>query len=78
MQKEKVVIIGAGPAGLCAAYKLLSESDKYDVTILEEDKQVGGISKTIKYKNNRMDLGGHRFFSKNEKSSIHSDVLFPT
>lgn len=66
MQKEKVVIIGAGPAGLCAAYKLLSESDKYDVTILEEDKQVGGISKTIKYKNNRMDLGGHRFFSKNE------------
>lgn len=66
MQKKKVVIIGAGPAGLCAAYKLLSESDEYEVVILEEDKQVGGISKTIKYKNNRMDLGGHRFFSKDE------------
>ena len=62
---SKVAIIGAGPAGLTAAYKL-SEKKGYDITILEEEKQVGGISKTIRYKENRMDIGGHRFFSKDE------------
>lgn len=65
--KKKVVIIGAGPAGLTAAYELLRRSNDYDVTILEECSQVGGISKTINYKGNRMDLGGHRFFSKSDK-----------
>ncbi len=64
---QKVVIIGAGPAGLTAAYELLKKSNNYQVIILESDKQVGGISKTINYHNNYMDLGGHRFFSKNEE-----------
>lgn len=59
---KQVVIIGAGPAGLTAAWKLLQKG--YKVTILEADKQVGGISKTIDYKGNKMDIGGHRFFTK--------------
>lgn len=63
---KKVVIIGAGPAGLTAAYELLKEKENYEVIILEEQNQVGGISKTIAYKQNRMDLGGHRFFSKDD------------
>ena len=62
--KKKVVIIGAGPAGLTAGYELLKRSNEYEVVILESEKLVGGISKTINYKGNRMDLGGHRFFSK--------------
>ena len=65
--KKEVIIIGAGPAGLTAAYKLLKESKEYNVTILEETKDIGGISKTVNYKGNRMDIGGHRFFSKNKE-----------
>ena len=61
---QKVIIIGAGPAGLTAADKLLDEKEKYDVTILEETSEIGGISRTVKYNGNRMDIGGHRFFSK--------------
>ncbi len=62
---KKVIIIGAGPAGLTAAYELLRDgSDEYQVTVLEETNAIGGISKTVNYKGNRMDMGGHRFFSK--------------
>ena len=62
---EKVIVIGAGPAGLTAAYELLKQGGgKYEVTVLEETNEIGGISKTVKYKGNRMDMGGHRFFSK--------------
>ncbi len=62
---KKVIIIGAGPAGLTAAYELLKDgSGEYDVTVLEETNAIGGISKTVNYKGNRMDMGGHRFFSK--------------
>lgn len=63
MNEDKTaVIIGAGPAGLTAAYELnkLGRSS----VILEADQQVGGISKTVKYNGNRFDIGGHRFFSK--------------
>ena len=67
MAKKRVVIIGAGPAGLTAAFELLSEPDAYDVTILEESDTVGGISRTVRYKDNRMDIGGHRFFSKDDR-----------
>lgn len=65
--KKKVVIIGAGPAGLTAAYEFLTNSIEYEVVIIEENSQIGGISKTVEYKGNRMDLGGHRFFSKSDK-----------
>jgi len=61
---KKVLIIGAGPAGLTAAYELLKHKGEYEVTVFEESDTVGGISKTVNYKGNRMDMGGHRFFSK--------------
>ncbi len=59
------VIAGAGPAGLTAALELLRRSDIMPI-VFEADSQVGGISKTINYRGNRMDLGGHRFFSKSD------------
>ena len=61
---KNIVIIGAGPAGLTAAYELLIRSQDLKVTIYEETNDIGGISKTVNYKGNRMDMGGHRFFSK--------------
>jgi protoporphyrinogen oxidase len=61
--KKTIIIVGAGPAGLTAAYELSSRSD-HQVIVLEGDKQVGGISKTVDYKGNKIDIGGHRFFSK--------------
>ncbi|MDP9083236.1 MAG: NAD(P)/FAD-dependent oxidoreductase [Pseudomonadota bacterium] len=59
------VIAGAGPAGLTAALELLRRSDIMPL-VFEADCQVGGISKTVNYRGNRMDLGGHRFFSKSD------------
>src|SRR6202521_4973083 len=59
------VIAGAGPAGLTAALELLRRSDITPL-VFEADSQVGGISKTVAYRGNRMDLGGHRFFSKSD------------
>ncbi len=64
-QKKIAIIAGAGPAGLTAALELLRQSDIRPV-VFEADGQVGGISKTINYRGNRMDLGGHRFFSKSD------------
>ena len=66
LQMENVVIIGAGPAGLTAAYELLKK-DGYNVTVLEASDRIGGISQTVRYNGNRMDIGGHRFFSKDER-----------
>jgi len=63
----KIIIVGAGPAGLSCAYKLLLNNKNIEVIILEEDSQVGGISKTINHNGNRMDIGGHRFFTKNDE-----------
>jgi protoporphyrinogen oxidase len=64
--KKTAVIIGAGPAGLTAGLELLRRSDIVPV-ILEASDEIGGISRTIKYKGNRMDIGGHRFFSKSDR-----------
>lgn len=63
--KKQAVIIGAGPAGLTAAYELLEKSNIHPV-VCEETDEIGGISKTVQYKGNRIDIGGHRFFSKND------------
>jgi len=63
--KRNAVIVGAGPAGLTAAYELLVRSNISPI-VFDSDLQVGGISKTINYRGNRMDLGGHRFFSKSD------------
>ena len=64
---KQVIIIGGGPAGLSCAYYLLKNQKDVSVTIVEELKTVGGISRTEKHHGNRMDIGGHRFFTKNEK-----------
>ena len=64
--KKHVVVIGAGPAGLTAAYELTKHPD-YTVTLLEASSVAGGISRTVETNGNRMDLGGHRFFSKDER-----------
>ena len=63
---KRVLIIGAGPAGLTAAYELLRQSDEYEVVVFEESDKFGGISRTVEYKGNRMDMGGPRFFSKSK------------
>ena len=61
---KKTVVIGGGPAGLTAAYELLTKCKDVEVTLFEESDILGGIAKTVEYKGNRMDMGGHRFFSK--------------
>jgi protoporphyrinogen oxidase len=61
--EDRVVIVGAGPAGLTAAY-LLAKAGHSKVTVLEADDIVGGISRTAQYKGYRFDIGGHRFFTK--------------
>jgi len=66
MKDEIAVIIGAGPAGLTAAYQLLDKTTIRPV-IFEATGDIGGISKTVKFNGNRMDIGGHRFFSKSEQ-----------
>lgn len=65
-ESEKAVIVGGGPAGLTAAYELLQQTQVHPV-IMEATSEIGGISKTVNYKGNRIDIGGHRFFSKNER-----------
>jgi protoporphyrinogen oxidase len=63
---RRAIIIGAGPAGLTAAYELLTRTDIKPI-VLEKSTYMGGISRTINYKGNRMDIGGHRFFSKSDR-----------
>ena len=73
--RPHVVVMGAGPAGLTAAYELF----KHDVpvTILEKDpKQVGGLARTVEHKGYRFDIGGHRFFSKNQEvEDLWTEIL---
>ncbi len=75
--KKQVIIIGAGPAGITAAFELLKKSDEYQVVILEESQEIGGISRTVRYNGNRMDIGGHRFFSKDAEVNAWWDALMP-
>ncbi|QMV18815.1 NAD(P)-binding protein [Granulicella sp. 5B5] len=63
---KRAIIIGAGPAGLTAALEFLRKTDVKPV-VLEASQEIGGISRTIRYKGNRMDIGGHRFFSKSDR-----------
>src|SRR5580692_5457585 len=64
--KRRAIIIGGGPAGLTAAYELLKRTDIQPV-VLEKADILGGISRTVNYKGNRIDIGGHRFFSKSDR-----------
>jgi len=77
MMKKKVIIIGAGPAGLTAAYEILKKSNDFDVTILEKSNTFGGISKTVNYQGNYMDMGGHRFFSKIDRVNEIWEEMLP-
>ena len=63
---KTAIIIGAGPAGLTVAFELLDKTDIKPI-IYEMTKDIGGISKTVNYKGNKMDIGGHRFFSKSDR-----------
>ncbi len=74
---KKVVIVGAGPAGITAGYELLRKSGEYNVVILEESEVLGGISRTVKHNGNRMDIGGHRFFSKDKEVTDWWNNLMP-
>jgi len=66
MPQARAIIIGAGPAGLTAAYELLTRTGVKPI-VLEKGTCMGGISRTVNYKGNRMDIGGHRFFSKSDR-----------
>lgn len=77
-KKQQTIVIGAGPAGLTAAYELLDKSKDYDVVVLEESNTFGGISRTVNYKGNRMDMGGHRFFSKVPEVNDWWEKMLPT
>jgi len=65
-QGKRAVIIGAGPAGLTAAFELLTRT-RIEPVVLEKCDYMGGISRTVNYKGNRIDIGGHRFFSKSDR-----------
>ena len=66
MSLPQVVIIGAGPAGLTAAREI-QKIGKYQPIVIEADNIVGGISRTVEHNGNRIDIGGHRFFSKSDR-----------
>lgn len=74
--KKSVAVIGAGPAGLTAAYELQRRSDAYRPVVFEAGKIVGGISRTESHKGYRFDIGGHRFFTKvDEVEQMWHEVL---
>ncbi|MEX0940396.1 MAG: NAD(P)/FAD-dependent oxidoreductase [Candidatus Babeliales bacterium] len=76
MQKKYAIIIGAGPAGLTAAYELLKKTDIIPI-VLEKSEYMGGLSRTINYKGNRIDIGGHRFFSKSDRVMQWWQTILP-
>lgn len=73
---KTVAIIGAGPAGLSTAYQLLKQSKNHRITIFEKEESIGGLSKSFEFEGGRVDIGGHRFFTKNEMvKNLWDDVL---
>ena len=75
-KQKQAVIAGAGPAGLTGAYELLKHTDIHPV-VFEESGEIGGISRTVRYHGNRMDIGGHRFFSKSQRVTDWWDEIMP-
>lgn len=76
MEQRTAIIIGAGPAGLTAAIELLDRTDIRPV-VYEATGEIGGISRTVNYKGNRIDIGGHRFFSKSDRVTKFWTDIFP-
>ena len=74
---QDILIIGGGPAGLTAAYELLNGPGDYRVTLFEESDTFGGISRTVAWHGNRMDMGGHRFFSKAPEVNAWWEKVLP-
>lgn len=74
---KEIIIIGGGPAGLTAAYELLDKSKDCHVTLFEESETFGGISRTVAWHGNRMDMGGHRFFSKVPEVNAWWEKMLP-
>ncbi|MFA5006577.1 MAG: NAD(P)/FAD-dependent oxidoreductase [Candidatus Izemoplasmatales bacterium] len=74
---KKIVVIGAGPAGLTAAYELLKLGHGYEVVVLEATGRIGGIAQTIEHHGNRIDIGGHRFFSKDPAVNAWWEAAMP-
>jgi protoporphyrinogen oxidase len=76
-ERKRVVIMGAGPAGLTAAYELMKRD--VPVTVVERDpRQVGGLARTVEHDGYRFDIGGHRFFSKNDEvEELWTEILGP-
>ena len=71
---SQTIVIGAGPAGLIAAYELVKNGQQ--ATVLEQSDKVGGISRTETYKGYRFDIGGHRFFTKvGEVQALWKEIL---
>jgi protoporphyrinogen oxidase len=63
---KKAIIIGAGPAGLTAAYELLTRTD-YKPILIDKESIVGGLARTTEFNGNKIDIGPHRFFSKSDR-----------
>jgi len=76
MPGRTAIIIGAGPAGLTAAFELLAHTDIHPI-VLEATDDVGGIARTVNYKGNRIDIGGHRFFSKSDRVMQWWEKILP-
>ncbi len=76
MPQRTAIIVGAGPAGLTAAFELVKRTDIKPI-VLESDDIVGGIARTVEHKGNRIDLGGHRFFSKSERVMTWWQKILP-
>src|SRR6201999_687901 len=66
LMPKTALLIGAGPAGLTAGLEFLRRSDVHPI-VLEASQEIGGISRTIRHNGNRIDIGGHRFFSKSDR-----------
>jgi len=75
-KKQTALIVGAGPAGLTAASEFIEQTDIHPV-VCEQSEYIGGISRTIRYNGNRMDVGGHRFFSKSKRVTDFWDKVMP-
>ena len=73
---KRIIIIGGGPAGLTAALELARKGYR-NIILCERENQLGGISRTLEYKGNHIDIGGHRFFSKSDRVMKWWSELLP-
>ena len=75
--KKTAIVIGAGPAGLTAAYELCRRTNDWRIIILEESSEIGGLSRTVVCGECRIDIGGHRFFSKSKQVCLPQALPHP-